>query len=189
MPPAPTAPVASPADSTSALALVAAAVDRHDGKACRAAVTRLPTTFADPTEEDRVVSARAICEMTAGNCDGGLRAFVDRFPLPAAGAQVLADQYCPPGSDPVVRLRRLYLQTTRQRPDQLACAYYAPLARAARQSATADADKRTLATVFTAVARCLASHGQCEEARGIAGEANTLDPRLDATAELGRCRL
>jgi hypothetical protein len=127
--------------------------------------------------------------MTAGNCEGGLRALVDRFPMPAPSAQVMADQYCPPGSDPVIRLRRLVQQVTHRNPSTVTCAYYVPFARAARQAATADLDKRTVASVMSTLARCFSSHGQCAEARGLAGEASALDPRLAPDAELGRCRL
>lgn len=147
-------------------------------------LAKLPSKLSDPRDDQRATAIRAYCEMTAGNCDGGLRMYTDRFPLPPAGAVVVADQYCPPGNEPVARVRRLLQQTGKRSPDRVDCAYYVEPARAARRAARNDADKVAVATVMTTLARCFSAHKQCDEAHALAGEANALNPQLDAENEL-----
>jgi hypothetical protein len=137
-----------------------------------------------PREDQQAAQLRSACEMVAGNCTGGVRMLRDRFPIAPAGAAVIADQYCPPGDEPVLRLHRLVQQTTHINVGMLDCAYYVEPARAARRSARNDEDKLQVATVMTTLARCFSEHRACGEAHALAAEANALAPRLDAEAEL-----
>ncbi|HEU0032303.1 MAG TPA: serine/threonine-protein kinase [Kofleriaceae bacterium] len=162
-----------------------AAIDRHDARSCRLALSTLPARLPDRRSDDLLAQARAHCEMIAGNCDGGAKLFGDRFPLPAAGLQVVVDSYCPPGNDPAVRLRRLSLQTLHRKSDQLDCAYFVEPARAARRAIATEADKQRVAAVLATLARCFAEHARCPDARALAAEATAVDPRLDPVSELG----
>jgi serine/threonine protein kinase len=166
------------------LVVASAAIERHDARSCRAVLATLPAKLLDPAEDLRAAQIRAQCEMIAGNCDGGVRMLTDRVPMPAAGAAAIADLYCPPGDEPVARLRRLSVQTTRRSVNRVDCAYYVAPARAARLAAHGDIDKVSVATVMTTLATCFSARKQCDEAHALAAEANELNPRIDADNEL-----
>ncbi len=193
-PPSPTVPsspvvtpppvTASSPDPGKELDLADAAIDRHDATGCRALLARLPDKLADARRELRLAELRARCEMVAGNCDGGLRQLTDRFPMPPAGATAVADLYCLPGDEPVLRLHRLVVQTTRRGLDRMDCAFYVEPTRAARRAARNDSDRMTVASVMTTLARCFSAHQQCSAAHALAAEATALVPSVDAEQEL-----
>jgi hypothetical protein len=159
--------------------VVNAAIHRHDGNGCRAALVSLG---ASP--DGRVRYAHAGCEMVAGNCEGGTRLYVDALAkdgLPSQGATIVADLYCPVGDEPATRLRRLVTQTTQS---QFVCEAYVAPARAAGRAAT-PGDRRVVGTVLANIARCLSRDNRCDAARAILDEAKAFIPAL-GTSELAR---
>jgi hypothetical protein len=154
-------------------------IKRHDGKGCRAALVPLRGSM-----DGRVRYARAGCEMVAGNCDGGTRLYVDALAadgLPAQGAAIVADLYCPVGDEPKTRLRRLVIQTGQR---QFVCEAYVAPARAAGRAA-AEGDRRVVGTILANIARCMSEDNHCDAARAILDEAKVFVPGL-GTSELAR---
>jgi hypothetical protein len=182
--PAPTPPPTQPADPAPNLADVDNAVRRHDGPGCRAALLKIP-----PSTNVRYLYSHAYCEMTAGNCDGGTReleAALARQGAPATSAPILADQICPLGTDPAVRLRRLIAQTGRSA--SFDCDYYLAPARAAATAASTEADRHTAGTVLATLARCFSIRGRCDDARAALHDAQRMIPTLDEFELAAACR-
>jgi serine/threonine protein kinase len=170
------------AQSGVTLDMVHAAIKRRDGKACRAALASLTRP---PPSDFRVASAHAVCEMIAGNCDGGTReqrALYVREGTPPDSAEIIADLYCPVNTskDPAVRLRRLAKQI-----DLFAtsfdCDEYLPHARAAAKTVTSDRDKHVVGGVLRDIAFCYSKREDCTTAKKILDEAKVFIPgfRLD----------
>ena len=163
-----------------------AAIKRRDGKACRAALAALTSP---PPTDFRVASAHAVCEMLAGNCEGGLReqrALYAREGTPVSSAELSADLYCPPGNDPEVRLRRISKQISLFR--DFDCAYYLPHARAAARDASSDRDRQMVGSVLASIARCYSHRGDCATARKVLAEAQVFIPALALNELNAACR-
>ena len=82
----------SPPSMLVTLDTVHAAIKRRDGKACRAALAALSSP---PPSDFRVASAHAVCEMIAGNCEGGIReqrALYVREGTPPDSAEIIASR-------------------------------------------------------------------------------------------------
>ncbi len=181
------APATAPSGVT--LDMVHAAIKRRDGKACRAALAKLT---APPPSDFRVASAHAVCEMVAGNCEGGTReqrALNVREGTPPDSAEIIADLYCPVdgSSDPQVRLRRLAKQI-----DLFAtsfdCDDYLPHARAAAKVATTDLDRRIVGGVLRDIAFCYSRREDCTTARKILDEAKVFIPGFRLNELTAACR-
>ena len=185
--PAPTGPPIATSGVT--LDTVHAAIKRRDGKACRAALASLTTP---PPSDFRVASAHAVCEMIAGNCEGGTReqrALYVREGTPPDSAEIIADLYCPLATttDPKVRLRRLAKQI-----DLFAttfdCDEYLPHARSAAKLVTTDHDKRVVGGVLRDIAFCYSKREDCTTARTILGEAKVFVAGLASNELAAACR-
>ena len=171
------------------LDMVHAAIKRHDGKACRAALAKLT---APPPSDFRVSSAHAVCEMIAGNCEGGTReqrALYVREGTPPDSAEIIADLYCPvnASTDPQVRLRRLAKQI-----DLFAtsfdCDEYLAHARAAAKIATTDRDKHIVGGVLRDIAFCYSHRDDCVTARKVLDEAKAFIPGFQLDELTAACR-
>jgi hypothetical protein len=175
---------ATPPASATTFDDVDAAIKRHDGPACRAALRALVA----PPNDIRVPYAHALCAMVAGDCAGGIRevkAVLAREGTPEAAADVIADEYCPPGNDPDTRLRRLVKQTQHFKYE---CAMYVAPARAASAAAQTDNDRRAAGSVLDQIAKCFSFRGQCDEARALLGEAQVMIPGLALNELAAACR-
>jgi serine/threonine protein kinase len=171
------------------LDMVHAAIKRRDGKACRAALAKLT---APPPSDFRVASAHAICEMVAGNCEGGTReqrALYVREGTPPDSAEIIADLYCPVdvSPDPAVRLRRLAKQI-----DLFAtsfdCDEYLPHARAAAKIVKTDREKQVLGGVLRDIAFCYSKREDCTTAQAILDEAKRFIPGFARNELAAACR-
>ena len=181
------APAIAPSGVT--LDMVHAAIKRRDGKACRAALAALTTP---PPSDFRVASAHAICEMIAGNCEGGTReqrALYVRDGTPPDSAEIIADLYCPvtASTDPQVRLRRLAKQI-----DMFAtsfdCDEYLPHARAAAKIVKTDRDKRVVGAVLRDIAFCYSKRDDCTTALNVLDEAKVFIPGFKTNELPAACR-
>jgi hypothetical protein len=166
---------------------VSRAIQRRDGKACRAALAQL----ASPPKTDfRVASLHATCEMIAGNCAGGTqeqRALLVREGSPPGAADISADLYCPLTNDPVIRLRRLQKQISMFE-TSLDCDAYLPPLRASARLATTDRDRAIVGSLLATLAKCYSIHGDCATARGVLGEAQVFIPALALNELAAACR-
>jgi serine/threonine protein kinase len=166
---------------------VQAAVQRRDGKACRAALAQLTSP---PPTDFRVASAHAVCEMVAGNCEGGLReqrALLAREGSPIDSAEITADLYCPVTNDPVVRLRRLGRQiSTFAR--GMDCNMYLPHVRASAKAASSEQDKSLVGSLLREVAFCFSVREDCKTARIVLAEAQVFNPALQLNELTAACR-
>jgi hypothetical protein len=157
-------------------------VKRHDGKGCRSALASIGT----PSDR-RARYAHAVCEMVAGNCDGGTRLYVDALAkdgLPGQGASVIADEYCAPGDEPKTRLRRLVAQTTR---GWFVCEAYVAPARAAGRAA-AEGDRIVVGTILANIAKCMSEENRCDAARAMLDEAKAFIPGIGTSELTSACR-
>jgi|GEM_PF-2660026 len=188
---APSTAIPAPAIAPSGVTLdmVHAAIKRRDGKACRAGLAALTSP---PPSDFRVASAHAVCEMIAGNCDGGTReqrALYVREGSPPDSAEIIADLYCPvtASADPQVRLRRLAKQI-----DLFAtsfdCDEYLPHARAAAKIVKTDRDKRIVGGVLRDIAFCYSKREDCTTARTILDEAKAFIPGFQTNELTAACR-
>ncbi len=190
--PAPTPALPAPAPAAplkpATLKDVTAAIDHHDGKRCRAALARLSDP---PPTSERYRSLHAICEMIAGNCAGGTaeqRVIDAKHHMGPESTAVTANLYCPPDSDPALKLKRLGMQiSTRTHFD---CTYYYKLTHTAGASASSEQDRRTIGSLLASIAKCYSTTDppDCARARTVLAEAQTYIPALDEY-ELGMgCR-
>ncbi|MDX2092789.1 MAG: serine/threonine-protein kinase [Kofleriaceae bacterium] len=177
----------TPASSTATLKDVQAAIQRRDGKACRAALAQLTSP---PPSDFRVASAHSVCEMVAGNCEGGLRAqraLLAREGSPPDSAEITADLYCPVTNDPVVRLRRLKQQIS-MFARTMDCNTYLPHVRASAKVASSDQDKSLVGSLLREVAYCFSVREECKTARTVLAEAQVFNPRLELNELSPACR-
>ncbi|MFN0250158.1 MAG: protein kinase domain-containing protein [Kofleriaceae bacterium] len=184
-----TTPAPAIAPSGITLDVVHAAIKRRDGRACRAALAKLT---APPPSDFRVASAHAICEMVAGNCEGGTReqrALYVREGTPPDSAEIIADLYCAVDAspDPAVRLRRLAKQI-----DLFAtsfdCDEYLPHARAAVKDVKTDRDRQVLGGVLRDIAFCYSKREDCATARAILDDAKVFIPGFARNELVAACR-
>lgn len=160
---------------------VSAAIERRDGKACRAALAALTSP---PPTDFRVASLHAVCEMVAGNCAGGIqeqRALNVREGSPPDSAQITADLWCPVGND----LHRLAQQVTMFNRE---CDRYLAPARAIAKTVSSADDKHTIGSILASLATCHSHRGNCDLAKKILGEAQVFIPALALNELNAQCR-
>ncbi|MBL9014892.1 MAG: protein kinase [Myxococcales bacterium] len=183
---APTTPPITAA-STVTLADVNRAISRRDGKACRAALAKLASP---PPTDFRVASAHALCEMVAGNCEGGLReqrALRVREGSNPDSAEISAELYCPVDvADPAVRLRRLSRQLSMF--TWFECSYYLPAARASGKVVANDREKLQVGSALATIAKCYSDREDCTTARKVLTEAQAFIPALGVSELNAACR-
>src|SRR6201999_3261127 len=97
-----------------------------------------------PATDFRVASLHAVCEMVAGNCDGGLKeqqALNVREGTPADSAKFIVELYCPvmSGTDPDAKLHRLAKQLSMF--SDFDCDFYIGPARALAKTVQTDKDR------------------------------------------------
>jgi hypothetical protein len=186
-------PSTTPAPSLPAsgvtLDMVHAAIKRRDGKGCRAALAKLT---APPPTDFRVASAHAVCEMIAGNCEGGTReqrALYVREGSPPDSAEIIADLYCPvtASADPAVRLRRLAKQIS-MFATSFDCDEYLPHARAAAKVVKTDRDKHVVGGVLRDIAFCYSRRDDCAIAHTVLDEAKVFIPGFQRNELTAACR-
>jgi serine/threonine protein kinase len=162
------------------------AVLAHDGKKCRALLAQI--TSPPPTDY-RVASLHAVCEMVAGNCEGGLReqiALNQRDGTPESSATIITDLYCPVGKEPALRLKRLSRQLSMFR--DFDCDFYLPPTREAAAVTTSDVDRHTVGVLLATIATCYSHRGNCETALKVLGEAQVFIPKLGVSELNAQCR-
>ena len=179
--------VSAPASGTITLKDVSRAIQRRDGKACRAALAKL----TDPPPSDfRVASAHAVCEMVAGNCEGGKReerALKVREGSNPDSVEITAELYCSVNDpDPAVRLRRLMRQLSMF--SWFECSYYLPAARASGKVVANDRERMQIGSALTTIAKCYSDRGDCTTARSVLGEAQTFIPAVGLSELNAACR-
>ncbi|MDB4961552.1 MAG: hypothetical protein JWP01_1551 [Myxococcales bacterium] len=163
------------------------AVLAHDGKKCRALLSQITTP---PPTDFRVASMHAVCEMIAGNCEGGLReqiALNQRDGTPESSASIITDLYCPVGKEPVTRLKRLARQISMFTVN-LDCDFYLPPTRDAAAAASTDKDRHTVGVLLATIATCYSHRGSCDKAKKVLGEAQVFIPKLDLSELNAQCR-
>ena len=163
------------------------AIQRHDGKKCR---KLLDAITSPPPTDFRVASMHAVCEMVAGNCEGGLReqrALYAREGTPESSADIIAELYCPVGKDPAIRLRRLSRQISMSGPS-LDCDFFLAPTRDSAAAASTDADRHTVGVLLSTLATCFSHRGDCDTARKVLGEAQVFIPKLALNELNSRCR-
>ncbi len=178
----PTAP-----SSTVTLKDVNRAITRHDGKGCRAALAKLATP---PPTDFRVASAHALCEMVAGNCEGGKReerALAVREGSNPDSVDITAELYCTVNDpDPAVRLRRLSRQLSMF--TWFECSYYLPAARASGKVVGSDREKMQVGSALATIAKCYSDREDCTTARKVLTEAQAFIPALGLSELNAACR-
>ena len=183
------APTTPPISATSTVTLkdVNRAISRRDGKACRAALAKLTSP---PPTDFRVASAHALCEMVAGNCEGGLReerALRVREGSNPDSAEISAELYCPVDvPDPAVRLRRLSRQLSMF--SWFECSYYLPAARASGKVVANDREKMQVGSALATIAKCYSDREDCPTARKVLAEAQVFIPALGVSELNAACR-
>ena len=173
----------SPTGTT--LADVSAAIQRYDGKGCRAALAALSAPAAN---DIRVEQSAAICTMVAGDCEGGMRELAAAYAREGSSDKAvpfMADEYCPLTNDPETRLRRLGKRVNRFK---FECSAYVTPARAAAKVAESERDRRMVGSILAEIARCFSRRGQCDEARDLLGEAQVFIPALQLDELAAQCR-
>jgi len=181
-----TPPATTSARSGPSLDDVQRAIRRRDGNACRATLAALTTP---PASDYRVASLRAVCEMVAGNCEGGTqlqRELYRRDGTPESSADIIADLYCPFTNDPAVRLRRLSKQISMS--PKLDCDYFLGPARAAADAATTDKERHVVGSILSTIATCFSHRGDCDTAREVLAEAQVFIPQLALNELNAQCR-
>lgn len=163
------------------------AIQRRDGKACRAGLAKL----ADPPPSDfRVASAHATCEMVAGNCDGGkreTRALRIREGSSPDSVEMSAELWCTVNDpDPAIRLRRLSRQLALF--TWFECSYYLPAARASAKVVANAQERMQVGSALTTIAKCYSDREDCTTARKVLGEAQVLIPALGVSELNAACR-
>jgi serine/threonine-protein kinase len=167
------------------LAEVNEAVKRRDGKKCRALLAAVP----DAPTSYPYLSAKAVCEMLAGNCEGGIKIqkeLYKRDGTPEESANIVANIWCPPGDDPAVRLKRISTQMSMF--SKFDCAYYLKHTRKAVADATTDGDKHTVGVLLAQIATCFSHKGDCDQARSVLAEAQVFIPKLGLSELNAKCR-
>ncbi|MEO7093767.1 MAG: serine/threonine-protein kinase, partial [Polyangiales bacterium] len=163
------------------------AIQRRDGKACRAGLAKLTTP---PPTDFRVASMHATCEMVAGNCEGGKReerALAVREGSSPASVEISAELYCDVNDpDPKIRLTRLMRQLSLF--TWFECSYYLPAARASAKVATDKDERRQVGIALATIATCYSHRKDCETARKILGEAQAFIPALGVSELNAACR-
>ena len=153
------------------------AIQRRDGKACRAGLAKLTTP---PPSDFRVASLHATCEMVAGNCEGGKReerSLAVREGSSPASVEISAELYCDVNDpDPKVRLTRLMRQLSMF--TWFECSYYLPAARASAKVATDKDERRQVGIALATIATCYSHREDCPTALKILGEAQAFIPAL-----------
>ncbi|MCX5746147.1 MAG: serine/threonine-protein kinase [Proteobacteria bacterium] len=175
-----------PAKGGQTIVDVAAAIKRHDGKGCRAALAALSTP---PASDVRVLNLHAICEMVAGNCAGGeqeLRAVYTREGTPPDSAKFSVDLYCPPGDDPDTRLRRISKQISSS--TYFDCAYFLEPTRASAKVASSARDRQIVGSLLAQIAACYSKRDRCDVARAVLAEAQVFIPALALNELKASCR-
>lgn len=183
----PTTGGTSAATGAVTLADVNRAIQRRDGKACRAALAKL----ADPPPSDfRVASAHATCEMVAGNCEGGkreTRALRIREGSNPDSVEISAELWCTVNDpDPAIRLRRLSKQLAMF--TWFECSYYLPAARASGKVVANDRERMQVGSALATIAKCYSDHDDCAMARKVLGEAQGFIPALGVSELNAACR-
>ncbi len=178
---------AAPANGGVTLKDVNRAVSRRDGKACRAALAKL----VDPPPSDfRVASAHAVCEMVAGNCEGGKReerALRIREGSNPDSVDMTTDLYCSVNDpDPAIRLRRLSRQLSLF--TSFECSFYLPAARASGKVVANDRERMQVGSALATIAKCYSDHGDCPTAHKVLGEAQGFIPALGVSELNAACR-
>ncbi len=179
--------ISAPASSTITLKDVSRAIQRRDGKACRAALAKL----TDPPPSDfRVASAHAVCEMVAGNCEGGKReerALKLREGSNPDSVEITAELYCSVNDpDPAVRLRRLSRQLSMF--SWFECSYYLPAARASGKVVANDRERMQVGSALSTIAKCYSDRGDCPTARSVLVEAQAFIPAVGLSELNAACR-
>ncbi len=167
------------------LADVNEAVKRRDGKKCRALLAAVP----DAPTSYPYLSAKAVCEMIAGNCEGGIKIqkeLYKRDGTPEESANIVANIWCPPGDDPAVRLKRISTQMSMF--SKFDCAYYLKHTRKAVADATTDRDKHTVGVLLAQIATCFSHKGDCDQAKSVLTEAQVFIPKLGLSELNAQCR-
>ncbi len=163
------------------------AIQRRDGKACRAGLAKLTTP---PPSDFRVASLHATCEMVAGNCEGGKRedrALAVREGSSPASVEINAELYCDVNDpDPKVRLTRLTRQLSMF--TWFECSYYLPAARASAKVATDKDERRQIGIALATIATCYSHREDCPTALKILGEAQAFIPALGVSELNAACR-
>jgi len=183
----PTKGAAAPTNGTVTLGDDNRAVQRRDGKACRAALAKLVTP---PPTDFRVASAHAVCEMVAGDCEGGKResrALAIREGGSPSSVDTTADLYCSVNDpDPAVRLRRLTQQLSLF--TWFECSYYLPAARASGKVVANDRERMAVGSALARIAKCYSDHDDCPTGLKVLGEAQAFIPKLGVSELNAACR-
>ena len=163
------------------------AIQRRDGKACRAGLSKLTTP---PPSDFRVASMHATCEMVAGNCEGGkreARALAVREGSSQASVEISAELYCDVNDpDPKVRLTRLMRQLSMF--TWFECSYYLPATRASAKVATDKDERRQVGIALATIATCYSHREDCPTALKLLGEAQAFIPALGVSELDAACR-